>query len=300
MSATAIEWATHSWNPFTGCDIVSTGCKHCYAKTMAKRLRAMGNPRYQNDGEEPTSGPGFKFTVHWDKLEDPQRFPAGARVFVNSMSDVFHEKATPKAIAALWAAMSMQPDVTFLILTKRPQYMRPVLCNFRFWLEVNARRMERGVPVLPGGMSEYAAGEDRLPNVWLGVSIENKGTIDRADILREAPAAVRFISAEPLLMDLAGVVNRQRGYKQPYWTVPPLRLDGIDWLIAGGESGPGARPCDLDWLRWLRDECVHTGTAFFLKQLGGHPDKRGGEKAVLDGGTYHEFPDALRAEAVAA
>jgi protein gp37 len=260
MAGTSIEWATHVWNPFTGCDIVSSGCKHCYAKTLAKRLKAMGNPRYQNDGEEPTSGPGFKFTVHWDKLDKPERFPAGARVFVNSMSDVFHPEAPTEAIQLIWKAAAHQPDVDFLILTKRPERMRAHL------------------------VSQDFKGQMPLPNVWLGVSIENRGTRDRVDLLRETPAALRFVSAEPLLMGLHGIPNRRRGFRSSYWAVPPLYLDRVDWLIVGGESGPGARPMDPDWARWLLVQCRKQGVAYFMKQMGGR----------YPGGELEDFPEDLR------
>jgi protein gp37 len=265
MAETAIEWATEVWNPFTGCDRVSPGCAHCYAATSAARLqkqelgriakaRAEGKPdpktRYQKDGHPLSSGPGFGFTIHWDKLENPPRFKPGARVFVNSMSDVFHEEAPVGAIADMWDVFAERPDVQFLVLTKRPERMRELLTG---WDKLD--QVENFPPIGP------------LPNVWLGVTIENRKFVHRADILRETPAAVRFISAEPLLGYLEGI-----------------DLNDIDWLIVGGESGPDHRPFRIDWARELKATADAAGTAFFFKQLGG----------ARPGGEIGELPSDLR------
>jgi protein gp37 len=265
MAETAIEWATEVWNPFTGCDRVSPGCAHCYAATSAARLqkqelgriakaRAEGKPdpktRYQKDGHPLSSGPGFGFTIHWDKLENPPRFKPGARVFVNSMSDVFHEEAPVGAIADMWDVFAERPDVQFLVLTKRPERMRELLTG---WDKLD--QVENFPPIGP------------LPNVWLGVTIENRKFVHRADILRETPAAVRFISAEPLLGYLEGI-----------------DLNDIDWLIVGGESGPDHRPFKIDWARELKATADAAGTAFFFKQLGG----------ARPGGEIGELPSDLR------
>jgi len=280
MSSTKIEWATDVYNAFTGCDRLSPGCAHCYALDYALRLKAQeigraakmiadGKPepvmRYQHDGDPRTSGPGFGFTVHWDKLERPPRFKAGARVFVNSMSDVFHENAPWAAHLALWRVFAARPDVHWLVLTKRAERMRDVVDQLGF----------------AGGWPEWP-----LRNVWLGVSIENRRFVHRADELRDTAAAVRFISAEPLLGPLiydTAIMEPSTGSYNPCWhddrlspgqeyptSTPELDLASMDWLIAGGESGKGHRRLDLGWMRALRDECAAQGTALFVKQLGGH------------------------------
>lgn len=310
MTVTTIEWATHVWNPFTGCDVISPGCANCYAKLFAADLNRReqgriakaeqeGKPRptvrYQNDGDPRSSGPGFGFTVHWDKLQR-FNFPAGARVFVNSMSDVFHEEAPVEAIAKLWAAFASKPAVNFLVLTKRPERMLDLLGaegeEFTYWW----RQFQPDDFKWP------------LPNVWLGVSIENRRFVHRADLLRQTPAAVRFISAEPLLGPLV-----HNPFHPQDW--PPLRLHQIDWLIVGGESGPGHRRIDREWVRdlcltcrgticplcaGLGRECAgygagcprcgdrRTETAFFFKQWGGRRAKEGGRE--LDGRTWDELP----------
>jgi protein gp37 len=224
---TAIEWTDETWNPTTGCDRVSPGCDNCYALTLAKRLKGMGQARYQNDGDPRTSGPGFRLTVHPDALDLPLRWKRPRRVFVNSMSDMFHEDVGPTFLAAVWRTMRSCPQHTFQILTKR------------------SRRLPRAVEAMyPGALVA-------LPNVWLGVSIESDRYTFRASHLRQTPAAVRFLSLEPLLGPL-----------------PSLNLDGIDWVIVGGESGPGARPMHVDWVRDIRDRCVAAGVPFFFKQWG--------------------------------
>jgi protein gp37 len=275
VARTSIEWATHVWNPFTGCDRVSPGCAHCYAAQQAPRLKGYGNPRYQVDGDPRTSAPGFGFTVHWDKLERPERFPKGARVFVNSMSDVFHDEASESALAALWRAFAAQPDVNFLVLTKRPERMRAVLADRADFLGPIGQLLP-----LP------------LPNVWLGVSIENRRFVHRADLLRETPAAVRFISAEPLLGPLLSPESTYGPH--PFADGhPSLDLYRIDWLIVGGESGPGARPMKLEWAHDLVRAAQATVTAPFVKQLG----KVAGQ-AIPDGGRKGErietWPEGLR------
>lgn len=243
--SSTIEWTEATWNPTTGCDRISPGCDHCYAMTLAKRLKGMGQPRYQRDGDPRTSGPGFGLTLHPDKLKEPNRWRKPRVVFVNSMSDLFHKDVPLDFIDAVWDTMATTPQHTYQILTKRP------------------KRMSRAVAEL----SEHLV----LPNVWLGTSIESDDYVWRADHLRAAPAAVRFISAEPLLGPL-----------------PSLDLTGIDWLIVGGESGPDHRPIDGAWVRDLRDRCQEAGTAFFFKQWGGARPKSNGRE--LDGRTWDEMP----------
>ena len=226
---TTIEWTEKTWNPSTGCDRISPGCDHCYALTMARRLKAMGQAKYQNDGDPRTSGPGFGLTGHRDVLTEPYKWRKPHRVFVNSMSDLFHARVTIDFVADVWRVMQATPQHTYQVLTKRASRLPRVLTQVHDRL----------------GLAEP------LPNVWLGTSIESPDYVRRADHLRAAPAAIRFISAEPLLSPL-----------------PNLDLTGIDWLIIGGESGPGARPLKVAWVEGLLAETDTTGTAPFVKQLG--------------------------------
>ncbi len=243
----SIEWTEATWNPTTGCDRVSVGCDNCYALTLAKRLKAMGNAKYQADGDPRTSGPGFGVVVHADALDLPRSWRKPRVVFVNSMSDLFHARVPTPFIKDVFQVMAETPQHTYQLLTKRP--------------------------------TRLARLADHLPwpsNVWMGVTVENEQTRSRLEDLRKVPAAVRFVSAEPLLEAL-----------------PELNLEGIDWLIAGGESGKGHRPVEYSWLEDLRDQCVTAGTAFFFKQWGGHRPKAGGRE--LDGRTWDEMPTAILA-----
>ena len=238
----SIEWTEATWNPTTGCDRTSPGCDHCYALTLAKRLKAMGVEKYQNDGDSRTSGPGFRLTTHDDVLAVPGSWKQSRLVFVNSMSDLFHEAVTDDFIKAVFDVMRDTPRHTYQVLTKR------------------SRRL-----------LQIASHLDWPPNVWMGVSVENAKYRFRIKHLREVPAAVRFVSAEPLLAPL-GDVN----------------LEGIDWVIAGGESGPSARPMDISWGRDLRDQCLEANVKFFFKQWGGRTPKAGGRE--LDGRTWDDLP----------
>lgn len=237
-----IEWTDATWNPTTGCDRTSPGCDNCYALTLAKRLKAMGVDRYQNDGDARTSGPGFKLTMHEDLIEAPYRWKNPRLVFVNSMSDLFHDDVHEDFIQRVFTVMAETPRHTYQILTKR------------------TKRLTRLAPNL-----------DWPPNVWMGASVETASYRFRIDHLREVPAAVRFVSAEPLLRPLGRV-----------------DLDGVDWVIVGGESGPRARPMDVAWGRDLRDQCVAQGVKFFFKQWGGRTPKAGGRE--LDGRTWDDMP----------
>src|SRR5579864_7515978 len=243
---TSIEWTQMTWNPTTGCDRVSPGCDHCYALTMAARLKAAGAKAYQNDGDPRTSGPRFGLTLHPERLNDPLKWRDPRVVFVNSMSDLFHAKVPFEFVEQVWATMAKTPQHTYQILTKRPDRMA---------------RFSHRLPL--------------LPNVWLGTSVEDQQRATRIGDLSMAQAVIKFVSAEPLL----GPLNLN-----PY-------MPAIDWLIAGGESGPGARPAELAWFHSLQAQCEGAGVAFFLKQLGGHPDKRGHEKAVLDGERWTQMPE---------
>lgn len=243
MSAnSSIEWTETTWNPTTGCDRVSTGCDHCYALTLAKRLKAMGSEKYQRDGDPRTSGPGFGVTLHPGVLEEPRRWRTPRLVFVNSMSDLFHAKVPVAYIRQVFEVIATTPQHTYQVLTKR------------------ARRLRRLAPEL-----------DWPANLWVGVSVEDATVTDRIDELRQVPAAVRFLSCEPLLGSL-----------------PRLELDGIGWVIAGGESGPGARPPEPDWVCDIRDACQQQRVPFFFKQWGGRTPKAGGRE--LDGRVWNEMP----------
>jgi protein gp37 len=242
MAESSIEWTEMTWNPSTGCDRVSLGCNNCYAMTLAKRLKAMGQPKYQLDGDPRTSGPGFGLTVHNDALQVPRSWQSPRVVFVNSMSDLFHEDVPIGFIRDVFEVMAETPRHTYQVLTKR------------------SKRLAR------------IAGSLTWPsNLWMGVSIETQRYAFRSDHLRDVGAAIRFISAEPLLGPLT------------------LDLSDVHWLIAGGESGPGARPMDQSWATSLRDQCVEANVAFFFKQWGGRTPKAGGRD--LDGRTWDEMPE---------
>jgi len=242
----SIEWTEATWNPTTGCDRVSAGCDNCYALTLAKRLKAMGNPKYQNDGDPRTSGPGFDVTVHPDALQIPYSWKRPRVVFVNSMSDLFHARVPLDFIQRVFGVMEETPHHTYQVLTKR------------------ARRLTRIADKL-----EWPS------NVWMGVSVESVDQYDRIRDLAKVPAAVRFLSCEPLLGSL-----------------PDLPLEGIDWVIAGGESGVGARVVEPEWIRDIRDQCVAARTPFFFKQWGGIRAKSGGRE--LDGLIWSEMPETAR------
>jgi len=239
-----IEWTQKTWNPVTGCDKVSQGCKHCYADRLARRLQAMGNARYRN---------GFEVTLHEDLLDKPFEWKQPQLIFVNSMSDLFHEKIPMEFIQRVFYTMVECPQHVFQILTKRNKQLSSL------------------APELPWA-----------ENIWMGVSVENADVVDRVRDLQEIPARVKFLSCEPLI-----------------GPIPELPLEGIDWVIVGGESGPGARPMDLNWARQIRDQCQEAGVAFFLKQLGGQRNKHGGEDAVLDGKQWLQFPSLMKDERVA-
>jgi protein gp37 len=207
VAETAIEW-THvpgfkgaTWNPTTGCDRVSPGCANCYALTMAKRLKAMGQPSYQRDGDPRTSGPGFGLSMHEERLTEPLRWRKPRAVFVNSMSDLFHEEVTDDFLERVFATMGLAPAHIFMVLTKRPERALEFLRDRR-WRQFGHSPNMGGKPCFPIIKGEHREGDIPLPNVWLGVSIENARYTWRAEVLREIPAAVRFISAEPLLGSL--------------------------------------------------------------------------------------------------
>src|SRR3954469_12281257 len=233
-----IEWTDATWNPLRGCTKISPGCKHCYAQTFAERFRGVKGHPYEQ---------GFDLRLVPEKLAEPLRWPAPKSVFVNSMSDLFHKDVPDEYIERVCRVMQTANWHTYQVLTKRAERLRDLL----------------------SGRLRFAA---QLPHVWWGVSVENrKHGVPRIDLLRDAPATVRFLSVEPLLEDLG-----------------TLDLSGIHWIIAGGESGHGARPMQKEWALSLRDQCHAAGVSFFFKQWGGARKSKAGRQ--LDGRTYDEVP----------
>ena len=232
-SQSSIEWTDATWNPVTGCSKISAGCKFCYAERLALRLQAMGQPRYAD---------GFSVTLHPDLLDAPRRWRSPRLVFVNSMSDLFHEQVPLPFVRQVFQTMEECPQHVFQILTKRSNRLKESAALLR-WPE----------------------------NVWIGVSVEDSRVLARIKDLREVPAAVRFLSCEPLIGPLDA-----------------LPLDGIDWVIVGGESGPGARPMRREWALSVLQQCRRRGVPFFFKQWGGARKKVAGR--TLNGTTYDEMP----------
>ncbi len=229
----SIEWTESTWNPLTGCNKISPGCKHCYAERMALRLQAMGQPHYAD---------GFKLTLHEDSLELPLRWKKPQTIFVNSMSDLFHKDVPVKFIQKMFDVMRRAHWHRFQVLTKRSD-----------------RLLELSPQI------------DWPGNVWMGVSVESNDYTFRIEHLRATGAKLKFLSLEPLLGPL-----------------PNLDLTGMDWVIVGGESGPGARPMDASWATDIRDQCSRAGVPFFFKQWGGVQKKKTGR--TLEGRTWDEMP----------
>lgn len=231
-----IEWTEATWNPVTGCDKVSPGCAHCYAERMAKRLKGMKQPNYAR---------GFEVTLQPHMLDLPLRWKRGRRIFVNSLSDLFHPEVPAAYVRGVFDVMNKASWHQYQILTKRSKRLLAL--------------------------------SDTLPwasHIWMGVSVENHRFVDRIARLRATAAKVKFLSLEPLLGAL-----------------PALDLSGIDWVIVGGESGPGARPMDPAWVVDIRDQCRNAGVAFFFKQWGGVFKSKTGRE--LDGATWDEMPLAF-------
>jgi protein gp37 len=242
----AIEWTDATWNPATGCNKVSPGCKHCYAETFSERFRGVpGHPFEQ----------GFDLRLWPARLELPLRWRTPRRIFVNSMSDLFHERVPDEFITSVFETMRFAHWHQFQVLTKRPERMARFLAAHA---------------VTKGELRETH------PNVWAGTSIETQRYVGRAEIVASIPATVRFLSCEPLLgpLDLKGVLGRT----------------GINWVIAGGESGHGARPMDADWVRSIRDQCRKARVPFFFKQWGGVRKHETGRE--LDRRTWDQMPQA--------
>lgn len=238
MKATRIRWAEHTWNPMTGCTKVSPGCDNCYAETITVKFGATAFPN------------GFVPTFKPNKLGDPRKWDP-SRIFVNSMSDVFHPDFTADQIDQVFDTMAEIAKHDYLVLTKRPQLMKKFLTGTGGWLD---RRNLTEVPA----------------HIWLGTSIENDKYTFRADHLRDIPVAVRFLSCEPLLGPL-----------------PSLDLTNIQWVIVGGESGKGYRPMDHDWARDIRDICSTLQIAYYFKQSAASRTELGIE---LDGQLHEEYP----------
>jgi protein gp37 len=246
MAETSIEWTDATWNPVAGCTILTAGCTNCYAMRMAARLEAMGQEKYagltrKSGGRAKWTG---KITLDWQALEIPLKWRRPRMIFVNSMSDLFHADVPADFIAAVWKTMAVTPQHTYQILTKRP---------------------DRMAEILPGESFKV------LPNVWLGTSVEDGRVLYRLDELRQVPAAVRFVSFEPLIGSVAGA-----------------DLADIHWAIVGGESGPDARHMNPRWVHEIERMCRRSNAAFFFKQWGGKNKKATGRE--LNGQTYDEMP----------
>lgn len=328
-----IEWTDATWNPVRGCSRVSPGCENCYAERVAARFSGGGQPyhglafmKLKTIGEDDTSArtvPRWTGRVRLvpEHLADPLKWRRPRRIFVNSMSDLFHENLSDDEIAAVFGVMAAAPLHTFQVLTKRAERMH---AWFHLWAsglkvpdwEANGwqpqawvcwDRTRTAAPLIRSSawdatfMEVAHAVRWPLPNVWLGVSVEDQQRADeRIPLLLKTPAAVRFVSAEPLLgpVDLRNIGARSGPVKidalTGCWSVPS-NLDGharqeprISWVIAGAESGPGARPMDLQWARALRDQCVAAGVPYFFKQDAERGKKR--PLPVLDGRQWAEFP----------
>jgi len=230
----SIEWTEATWNPVTGCTKISAGCKHCYAERLSLRLQAMGKPQYKT---------GFRLALHEDALGIPLRWKSPRLIFVNSMSDLFQRDVPLGFIQQVFKVMASCPQHTFQILTKRPELAL-----------------------------QHARELTWLPNVWLGTSVEDAKVVSRVKALQLIPAAIRFLSVEPLI-----------------GPIPRLPLAGIHWVIVGGESGPGSRPMEVEWVRQIRDRCISRDVPFFFKQWGGTNKKKSGR--TLDGRRWNQLPE---------
>lgn len=229
-----IEWTESTWNPVTGCTKISEGCAHCYAERMAGRLKAMGQNNYTN---------GFKITLHPHVLELPLKWKKQQKIFVNSMSDLFHEDISLAFITQVFEVMTKAHWHRFQVLTKRAERLAELAFSLN-WPE----------------------------NIWIGVTVENDSCMKRVDYLRKVPAVVRFLSLEPLLGPLSN-----------------MDLTNINWVIVGGESGPGSRPMDKKWVFEIQQQCSKANVPFFFKQWGGINKKKSGR--LLNGRVYSEMPE---------
>jgi len=233
----AIEWTESTWNPSTGCTKISDGCRNCYAERMARRLKAMNNPRYIN---------GFDVTIHEDLISLPLSWKKPQMIFVNSMSDLFHENIPDSFIYKVFQTMVKADWHIFQVLTKRSGRLRE-LSRKLTWAD----------------------------HIWMGVTVENMKVKHRINDLLHTPAYIKFLSLEPLIGPIQNV-----------------DFTGINWVIVGGESGPGARPMDSGWVRNIRDNCLKSDTPFFFKQWGGFNKKKNGR--ILDGIYWNQQPQYLQ------
>jgi len=236
MNKSSIEWTESTWNPVTGCTKISSGCKNCYAERMANRLKAMGTPKYAN---------GFDITIHEDCLAEPYTWKKPKVIFVNSMSDLFHENIPFSFIEKVFKVMNENPQHIFQVLTKRAELLLDYNTNLNW-----------------------------TSNIWMGVTVEDDRAKYRIDYLRQTDAAVKFLSCEPLISDL-GI----------------LKLDKVNWVIVGGESGPKSRPIKEDWVLDIYEQCQRDSIPFFFKQWGGVNKKKNGKE--LQGEIYNEMPEMI-------
>lgn len=257
MAETQIEWTDSTWNPVVGCTLVSAGCTNCYAMALARRLEAMGVEKYRGLVRQGSIRPIWNGVVKEDRdaLRLPSSWKKPRKIFVNSMSDLFHESVSDQFILEIWRVMLETPRHNYQILTKRPRRM----ANF----------VAQKICTV-------------APNVWLGASIENESTVDRLEEIRKVPAAIRFISFEPLI----GPVGK-------------VDLHDIDWAIVGGESGKGARPIREEWIEEIHSQCSQSGTRFFFKQWGawGSDNRRRSKKAngrEYRGRIWNEMPNIVQ------
>lgn len=235
MAQSSIEWTEMTWNPTTGCNKLSAGCKFCYAEVMSRRLQAMGVEKYKDN---------FKLRIHEKELELPYTWKKPKVVFVNSMSDLFHKDVPVDFIQRVFRVMKENPQHVFQVLTKRADLLR--YYDSEGWLEWTH-------------------------NIWMGVSVEDKRVLKRMELLQQTGARVKFLSCEPLIGPL-----------------PDMQLQGIDWVIVGGESGRTPRPMKPEWVQDIKTQCQRSNVAFFFKQWGGTNKKAAGRE--LDGQTYSEMP----------
>ena len=236
MATTKIEWTESTWNPITGCTKISSGCKFCYAEVMTRRLKAMGQEKYLN---------GFELTLHPEVLNEPYAWKKGKRIFVNSMSDLFHKDVPVQYIQQIFKVIKENPQHVFQVLTKRADILR------------NYDRE---------GLLEWPH------NLWMGVTVESKEVINRIEDLRNTGARIKFLSCEPLLSSL-----------------PDMNLQGIDWVIVGGESGRTPRPVKEEWVIDIKEQCQNANVAFYFKQWGGTNKKKNGR--LLQGKRYDAMPE---------
>ena len=234
MSKSKIEWTEITWNPTTGCNKVSAGCKNCYAEIFANRLQSMGNEKYKN---------GFNLTLHHSVINEPLKWKVPRVIFVNSMSDLFHEKIPIDFLKSVFNVMNQTPQHVYQVLTKRAERLEKLAPNFN-WTN----------------------------NFWLGVSVEDAGAVKRIQHLKNTPAKIKFLSLEPLLSP-----------------IPNIDLDGIDWVIVGGESGRSSRPVEESWILDIKNQCKKANVKFFFKQWGGMNKKANGRE--LKGKIYNEMPE---------